>query len=70
MQLVIDWNYDEYDCEDCGITDSTGAYATLDGEMVFNNRASASCFGAVYVTREEVLEAALKKLGVEIIDNY
>jgi len=70
MQLVINWNYDENDCEDCGVTDSTGACATLDGETVFNKPASTSCYEAVYVTREEVLEAVLKKLGVEIIDNY
>jgi hypothetical protein len=70
MQLVIEWDYDESDCEDCGPSFSTGASATLGGEVVFNKPANAGCLSLVYVTREEVLEAVLKKLGVEIIDNY
>lgn len=69
MKLEINWSYDEHDCETCGSSWSEGAVVTLDGTEILNKPANAHCLSNTYVTREDIFEAALKHLGVEIIEN-
>ena len=69
-KLVIEWSNDEYDCEDCGLSSSTGAVATLDGEVIVNIPALAHCYdgnGDADITG--ILLIALEKLGVTIEEN-
>ena len=69
-KLVINWNYDEHDCEDCGMSWSTGCDATLDGEVIVNKKAIAHCYnGNGDVELVGVLLVALEKLGVEVVQD-
>ena len=69
MELKIEWNMDFYDCDICGPIWATGVIVYLDGEIILNDPAHASCFDSNELDYEDVLKALCKKLEINVVDN-
>lgn len=68
--LEVEWSEDSYDCDDCGVSFSTGATVHLDGIKIVAKEAHAHCYsGSGDVDLCGILLIALEKLGVEVEDD-
>ena len=66
-KLEIDWSHDSYDCDDCGMSDATGAVAHLDGVKIVDIQARAHCYdGSGEAQLAGIFAIALERLGVEL----
>lgn len=63
MKIEIKTFDDEYDCETCGSSWSSGGYVKIDGKKILTVTPVAHCYNGVSATEEELLVLALEKLG-------
>lgn len=64
--LKIDWSFDDYQCELCGTSWSTGARVTLGDAVILDAPAVAHCQGSVNVEEGHILYHLCKHLGIEV----
>lgn len=69
-KLIIHYSSEVHACDTCGMRFAEGAVATLDGRVIIDEPASASCFHCTYVNSDKVLRLALESLGVEIEEHF
>lgn len=66
MKVLIETMSDWSECEQCGGNSEDGGRVTIDGKVVFEHIPTASCYGNVSVSSEELLIETLKALGGEV----
>lgn len=70
MRLKIEWSHDDYDCEQCGGSSSTGATVYLDDKIIIDAPAHAYCFDSIYVEEGHILWKLCEALGIEVEGLY
>ena len=67
MRIEITTDSDTCDCETCGASWASGGTVSIDGELVLDLPAQASCFGGQSFSESDLLVLALRKLGHEVM---
>lgn len=67
-KIKIEWLYDSWDCEACGVTEAMGALVTVDDEIKLRLTPHAACYEGEDYTSEDVYRAILVALGHEVED--
>ena len=65
-KLKIEWSNDEYNCDTCGTSYSTGAVVTYNDNIILNIPASAHCFHSFNINYSHILAILLKHLDIEV----
>lgn len=70
MNIEIFVEYDDYDCEQCGLEYATGGRVLIDGEEVIDEPAVAHCFGSTMYSEFDLLVMALEEKGISVEVEY
>lgn len=65
-KLEIEWLYDYYDCEDCGMSDALGAIVRLNGAVIAELIPQAQCFSSTTYDESEVYATIFNILGIDL----
>lgn len=65
-KLQILWDYDDCDCETCGMSYSQGATVVYNGVVIMDARAAASCFGGPQVEEGHILKKLCNYLNIDV----
>lgn len=65
-KLEIEWLYDYYDCEDCGMSDALGAIVRLNGAVIAELVPQASCYSSTTYDESEVYATIFNILGIDL----
>ena len=69
-KVQIQWSEDTHECDTCGCSWATGAVVTVDGRVVMNKPALASCWNSIDVDVVDVYKAIIEHLGCEVTETY
>lgn len=67
MHIQIETDSDTAECDCCGTSYATGGTVLVDGQVVLERPAEASCIGSLSFTPDELLVMALHKLGHTVL---
>ena len=66
IEVLDDWN----ECEQCGGGTEYGGRVLIDNNLVFEHIPNASCYGNEDVSKEDLINIALKHLGHTLEISY
>lgn len=61
--ISIEWLYDHFDCDDCGLSYAEGARVMVDGELALDLQPRAHCYGGEHYDESAVYRRILEHLG-------